>query len=48
MPQGGFTETASELYVGRSATTACIEDLTAAFSEQTTSELPPLDPDYPP
>jgi hypothetical protein len=48
MPQGGWTETASHLYVGLSTTKARIEDLTAEFTQQPISELPPLDPTYPP
>lgn len=48
MPQGGWTETASDLHVGLSATKARIDDLTAEFVQQPTSELPPLDPTYPP
>jgi hypothetical protein len=42
MSQGGFTETASELYVRLSATKARIEHLTAEVGEQPTSELPPF------
>lgn len=48
MPQGGWTETASHSYVGVSATKVRIEELTAEFTQQPTSELPPLDPEYPP
>lgn len=48
MPQGGWTETASNLHVGLSATKARIEDLTAEFTQHPPSELPPLDPAYPP
>jgi hypothetical protein len=48
MPQGGWTETASCLHVGLSATKARIENLTAEFTRQPTSELPPLDVTYPP
>ncbi len=48
MPQGGWTETASLLHVGLSTTNRRIEDLTAEFTQQPTSELPPLDPTYAP
>jgi hypothetical protein len=48
MPQGGWTETASHLHVGLSATKARIEGLVAKFTQQPISELPPLDLTYPP
>jgi hypothetical protein len=48
MPQFGWTETAPLSYVGLGATKARIEGLTAEFTQQTISELPPFDPAYPP
>lgn len=48
MPQGGWTETVSPLYVGVSASKERIDDLVAKFTEQPVSELPPLDLTYPP